>query len=187
MTINCLSRLHSTCTTCGWDLFRRWLSSFYFGTRSDRRVWPVWPSWPSCCLCRPGLESSSACSGGEQHDLTFVVWSFFFFANTFLGKSTIYFNSCNLYKYFAGVKLQSSLTTESASWTRWCLASGLSRCTPGRSPSPLWSLRSEGKRRQGFLIYYRPNDVLEKALPHQSNLFNLFKVVVFWFLFLLHM
>lgn len=62
----CLNRLYSICTTCGWDLYKQWSSSFFFGTRLDPLASQVWPQLPSCCLCRHGLESSSAYLGKKQ-------------------------------------------------------------------------------------------------------------------------
>lgn len=44
-------------------------------------------------------------------------------------------------------------TTESASWTKWCPASGSSRCTRGRYRSQLWSLTSEGRDEASALCF----------------------------------
>lgn len=135
MIVLCLYRSHSICSTCWWDLFKPWWSLLSSGTRSAPHVWPAWQPWPSCCLYRPVLESSSASSGQEMA----LLWSLMYmFAKWKIG----------LFSYtsfiFAGAKRHFLLTTESASWTKWCLASGSSRCTRGRNHSQLWSLKSGG-------------------------------------------
>lgn len=61
----------------------------------------------------------------------------------------------NVPLFSPGVKQLLWLTTGSAQWMRWCLELGSLRCTPGRNPSLLWSLRSEGKNMKGYLLSVR--------------------------------
>lgn len=105
----CTCRSQSTCTTCGWDLCKHWWSLFSSGTRSDPRVWQAWRSLPSCCPCRPCLENSLA-SSGQITELKHVILT------TGATSDGVF--------VFSGAKRWSSLTTESASWMKWCPASG---------------------------------------------------------------
>ena len=70
-----VSRLRSTCTACGWDLYKqRWLSSSS-GMRSASPVWQGWQRLHSWCPYKPGLENSLVSSGKKQDNWK-CKWSF---------------------------------------------------------------------------------------------------------------